>query len=204
MMWLLVRVIAGTCNYPVLVVDWKSPNVLSMESQVYDLSMTVSTPPAPHPSAGMRRRPPCREPRDAETTVSLRRWAVVERQGECNVASAGVVEADGAPERLEQRVGRACGAMAAHVRAVSPHQYDLRRMRLAFKLGPGARFAPKDNLPPLPLLVRPASDALGLGAARDCSKLPSSAAVTPKRRVWVLVWVRKRGRRHRSVSHCAY
>lgn len=24
-----------------LVVDWKSPNVLSMESQMYDLSMTV-------------------------------------------------------------------------------------------------------------------------------------------------------------------
>lgn len=47
MMRLMVRVIAGTCNYPVLVVDWKSPNVLSMESQVYDLSMTVYMPPAP-------------------------------------------------------------------------------------------------------------------------------------------------------------
>lgn len=94
----------------------------------------------------MRRRPPYRELRDDETTAALRRWAFVERQGECNVASAGVVEADSAPERLEQRVGRACGAMAVHVRTVSPHQYDLRRMRLAFKLGPGAR-SPRGQAP---------------------------------------------------------
>jgi hypothetical protein len=93
----------------------------------------------PHASACMRRRPPYRELRDDDTTAALKRWAFVEWQGECNVASAGVVEADGAPERLEQRVGRACSAIAAHVRAVSPHQYDLRRMRLAFKQGPGVR-----------------------------------------------------------------